>query len=140
MLSTGDGATITPTALHAQVGAALAAAARAVAIDFEGTASAGPRRLLLVAQGWNARQFQSGITAHLLALGTCSLAEVFATLARATGSREVYLFAHWLPDDATAGALSEAGITLVANPLESIDRAALIADQHHFLWSAARAA
>ncbi|MGZ3503244.1 MAG: hypothetical protein ACXVAW_01635 [Vulcanimicrobiaceae bacterium] len=140
MLSTGSQASIIPAALHAQVDPALAACAQAVAIDFEGTSPQTMRRFLLVARGWNARQFEQGVTARLLERGDCSLADVLEMLAGATGASEVHLFAHWLPDDATCEALGSAGVTLVVHPIEAIDQAALIAEQRHVRWNAGRAA
>ncbi len=139
-VTSGEQATITPTALHAHVDPALAAIARAVAIDFEGTSTTAMRRLLLIAPGWNSGTFQRGVTSRLMELGTCGLAEVLKTLAMATGSREVHIFAHWLPDDETCVTLGGAGITLVVHSLDAIEQAALIADQRHLLWPSHRAA
>ncbi|MDQ2871736.1 MAG: hypothetical protein M3R35_01255, partial [Candidatus Eremiobacteraeota bacterium] len=65
---------------------------------------------------------------------------VLETLAHATGSDEVHLFAHWLPDDATCAALAQAGITLVVHSLDAIEQAALVAEQRHQRWPSRRAA
>jgi hypothetical protein len=140
MLTSGERASITPAAFHAQVDPHLASAAQAVAVDFEGTAGSALGRLLLVAQGWNSKQFQAGVTAPLLSRGACTLADVFAILARATGCSEVHLFAHWLPDDETCATLGRNGVTLVVHSLEAIQSAALIADRRHVRWPAARTA
>jgi hypothetical protein len=62
------------------------------------------------------------------------LADVISTLAAATGSREVHLFAHWLLDDATSSALEKSGIRVLAHPLEDIGQAALISGQRFERW------
>ena len=140
VLRTGSQSSITPAALHAQVDPALAATARAVAIDFEGTSAQAMRRLLLVAAGWNAREFRDGVTERLLERGDCSLADVLEMLAGATGVDEIHLFAHWIPDDSTCEALEAAGVAVVVHPIEAIDQAALIAEQRHVRWNSGRAA
>ena len=129
VLTAGDVAKIIPATLHAEVATGVYAIAKAVAVDFEGTGEERLRRLLLIGQGWDRRRFETGVTAGLLANRTCSLSDVLAALAEATGEEEVHLFAHWLPLPATSAGLHARGIRLIVHPLESIERAALVEDQ-----------
>lgn len=129
ILETGESGSITPATLHAQVDPALAEQVKAAAVDFEGTSAQNLKRLLVVAQGWDGARFSSRVTQKLRATATCMLADVFATLAAEMQVKEVHLFAHWLPDEATYGQLAAAGIALVVHPLESIRAAALVAGQ-----------
>jgi hypothetical protein len=137
ILESGEDGSITAASLHAHVDAALAQRVRVAAIDFESTAFGNLKRLLILAQGWNAAQFRSGVTEPLRSKRECTLADVLSTLARGAGVTEVHLFAHWLPDEATCSTLEDAGIELVCHPLESIDAAALVSGQHRELWKAA---
>lgn len=140
LLRAGADASITPAVMHAQVAPAIASAARAVAVDFEGTSAAGLQRLLVLAPGWSAERFARDVTAPLVARGTCRLGDVLAILAQATSVQEIHLFANYLPDDLTCGLLARHGVFLVAHGLDAIERAALIAEQRHTRWPAVRAA
>ena len=140
ILETGEAAKVTPAMLHARVDPALARSVRAAAIDFEGSSSESLRRLLVLVSGWNAGEFRSAVSDRLIERGTCSLADVLSTVADAAGVREVHLFSHWLPDEATHRALTERGIGVVAYPLEAIESAAVVAGQRHTRWKAVRAA
>ena len=140
LLKSGSDATITPASFHAQVAPSLAASARAIAVDLDGTSATELRRLLLVAPGWNTAQFQTAVTEPLLTRGTCTLADVLRALAGATGAGEVHLFAAWLPDDALCAGLRRANVQLVAHALETIEQAALVSGQQYMRWNAPRAA
>jgi len=135
MLEAGDSATITPAVLHARVDEALAAIVSVSAVDFEGTDPTALRRLLVTVKGWNAARFRTEVSETFLARRDCSLADIFVGLAQAAGVSDVHLFAHWLPDEATARALEAAGIRITVHPLEVIDLAALIFGQRNYRWS-----
>jgi len=140
ILETGDSAKVTAAMLHARVDPMLARSVTAAAVDFDGNAAGALRRLLVMVPGWNAGKLRSLVTQPLIERGTCSLADVLATLAESAQTRQVHLFAHWIPDDVTYAALSGHGIELVVHPLEAIESAALVAGQRHTRWKAARAA
>lgn len=140
ILETGASAKVTPAMLHARVDPALSRSVQAAAIDFEGSSPETLRRLLVLVPGWNARRFRLEVTGRLIEQGTCSLADVLASLASAAGVREVHLFSHWLPDDATCRDLSDRGIGLITYPLEAIRTAAVVAGQRHTRWKATHAA
>ena len=140
LLTSGDNATITPAALHAQVDGGVASCARAIAVDFEGPRAGPLRRVLVMAAGWSGVQFQRDVTARLLEQGTCSFADVLSTLGRALGVREVHVFARWSPDDVMRAHVERSGCRIVAHPIEAIERAALISDQRFTRWPAACAA
>jgi len=140
ILETGDVAKVTPAMLHARVDAALSRSVHAAAIDFESTSAAALRRLLVLVPGWNARTFRHAVTEALIERGTCSLADVLAKLAAAAGVREVHLFSHWIPEEATCRTLAARGIGLVTYPLEAIRSAAVVAGQRHTRWKPSRAA
>jgi hypothetical protein len=137
ILESGENGTITPANLHAHVRPALAQRVKVAAIDFEAASPASLRRLLIVAQGLNAGAFRLNVSDRLRAQRTCTLADVLRTLAQGAEANEVHLFAHWLPDDQTVGQLNEAGIGIVAHPLESIEEAAVVAGQRHRRYHAA---
>jgi hypothetical protein len=137
ILESGEAGSITPASLHAHVDAALAERVRAVAIDFESLSPQRLKRLLVVTKGWNAAQFRANVTQSLRGQRECTLADVLRTLAVASNTSEVHLFAHWLPDEATSSALQAGGIALVCHPLESIDAASLVCGQRRELWKAA---
>lgn len=140
ILETGDPGSITPASLHANVDAAIARSAQAVAIDFESTSAETLQRLFIVAPGWNASQFRVEVTQPLQAQRTCTLADVLLRLADATQAPEVHLFAHYFPDEQTGAALAKRGITLIAHPLESIEAASVVAGQRCKRWGAVPAA
>lgn len=137
ILESGEAGSITPATLHAHVDAALAQRVEVAAVDFDSASAHSLKRLLIVAQGWNAGRFRSGVTEKLRARRECSLADVLRTLAQAAGSTEVHLFAHWLPDEATCASLAQSGIALLVHPLESIEAASLVAAQRRQYWKAA---
>jgi hypothetical protein len=140
VLETGAAAKATPAMVHARVDAALSRSVGAAAIDFEGSSADSMRRLLVLVPGWNARRFRMSVTDRLVERGTCSLADVLATVAGAAGVSEVHLFSHWLPDDRTCRTLAKRGIGLTAYPLEAIHTAAVVAGQRHTRWKASPAA
>lgn len=135
ILETGENATIIPAALHAQVDPALAQRVAVAAVDFEGTSVEGMRRLLVIAQGWDGARFRA-VSERLRAQRDCTLADVLRLLADQAQTCEVHLFAHWLPDEQTCEALANAGLALVAHPLESIHAASLVAGQRLRRWAA----
>lgn len=137
ILESGENASITPATVHAHVDAALAGRVAVAAIDFESTSPQALRRLVILAQGWNAGQFQVRVCEPLRRRGECSLADVLETLALEAGACEVHVFAHWLPDVMTCGQLAAKGIDIVAHPLESIEEASLVAGQRRRHWHAA---
>lgn len=140
ILESGESAKVTAAMLHARVDPMLARSVTAAAVDFDGNTADALRRLLVLVPGWNAGKFRSLVTQPLIERGTCSLADVLVTLAAAAQTRQVHLFAHWLPEAGTYAALAGGGIELVVHPLEAIESAALVAGQRHTRWKAARAA
>ena len=136
ILETGEGGTITPAALHANVDPALAQRARVLAVDFEGTSAQAMQRLLILAQGWNAAQFRTAVSERLRERRECTLADVLGTLAMQAGAAEVHVFAHWLPDGQTCATLAEQGISIISHPLESITAASVVAGQRLRRWAA----
>jgi hypothetical protein len=136
LLTAGAAASIVSATLHAKTSPGIAAGAAAVAVDFEGGRQAELSRVLIVAPQWNRPRFEREVVSRLLARASCTLADVLAELAAATRSPEVHLFARWTPDDVTLAALRRNGVGLVAHPLETIDRAALICGQDITRWSA----
>ena len=129
ILETGEGGTITPAALHANVDPALAQRARVLAVDFEGTSAQAMQRLLILAQGWNAAQFRTAVSDKLRVQRTCILADVLGTLAAQAQTDEVHLFSHWFPDDKTCALLEARGVRIISHPVESIRAASLTAGQ-----------
>lgn len=129
ILETGEGGTITPAALHANVDPALAQRARVLAVDFEGTSAQAMQRLLILAQGWNAAQFRTAVSDKLREQRTCTLADVLGTLAAQAQADEVHLFSHWFPDDETCALLEARGVRIISHPVESIRAASLTAGQ-----------
>lgn len=137
VLRSGTQGSIVPATLHAQLSAATPPHIRAAAVDFEGTCAGALSRLVVVVPGWDAGRFRRGVTDALVARRDCTLADVLQTLSEAAQTRELHLFAHWLPDEATCAQLAAHGITIVAHPLESIEAAALVAGQRHTRWPTA---
>lgn len=140
ILESGETARLTPAALHARVDPALAQSVRAAAIDFEGQSLESLRRLVVMVRGWNGQRFRGAVSDQLLRRGSCSLADVLAIIAGAAQTKEVHLFAQWLPDDATCRELQTRGIEIVTHPIEAIESAALVAGQRHTRWKAVAAA
>jgi hypothetical protein len=134
LLTAGPTASIAGATLHAQTEPGLAGRIKAAVVDFEATQVAEVSRLLLVAAGWSGARFQAEVVRRLLARRECALADVMAILAEATGAREIHVFAHWLPDDATTAALAKQGVTVIAHALGAIGQAALVSGQRVRRW------
>jgi hypothetical protein len=130
---------MTPATLHAQADPLLAGVVQAAAFDFEGSETS-LQRLLVVAAGWTAGAFERRIAARLRARGEASLADVLAMLAAEVGTRVVHVFARWLPDQTTLEAASRLGVTIVAHPLEAVERVSLVSGTRRLKWGPARAA
>jgi hypothetical protein len=137
VLKAGPPASIAPAALHAQTERCLAARVGAALIDFESADLRDLSQVLIVAAGWSGPRFQSEVVQALLARRECTLAEVIAILAEATGVREVHLFAHWRLDGASVAELERGAVRVVAHPLGAIDQAALVSGQRLVRWPAA---
>lgn len=136
LLSAGPTATITGATLHAQTDPLLAGQVKAALVDFEASSAADLSRVVIVASGWTRRQFDDGVIQPLLERRECTLADVLARLAAATGVDEVHIFARWFPDDVMSAVLRRQGVRLVAHPIEAIDRAALVSGQTVARWNA----
>lgn len=134
LLTAGPAGSIAAATLHAQPEDGLGRAVRAAVVDFEGTQSGELTRLLIAAAGWTASRFRVGVIEPLLERRECSLADVIATLAEACAARDVHVFARWTPDAVTSARLSDAGVRLVAHPLEAIGQAALVSGQRLQRW------
>ncbi|MEO6836418.1 MAG: hypothetical protein ABI231_11000 [Candidatus Tumulicola sp.] len=141
VVTAGPESSIARATLHAQTDPHLAGAVEAAVIDFEAANPAELSRIVIVAAGWSGSRFEAGVVRSLLARRECTLVDVMAVLARATGTTEVHLFARWLPDAAMVTDLTGAGIRVVAHPLDSIAQAALVSGQRFTRWrSSLRAA
>ncbi|MGB6599954.1 MAG: hypothetical protein WBE77_02595, partial [Candidatus Cybelea sp.] len=79
-------------------------------------------------------RFQAEVVRRLVATRECGLGEVIATLAEATGTSEVHVFAHWVPDEATNAFLAERGVQVLSHPLAAIGQAALVSGQRLERW------
>ena len=134
LITAGPSASIAGAALHAETEAGLAERVKAALIDFEATQLGELSRVLVVAAGWTVSRFRSEVVTRLLAERECTLADLMAVLAEATGTNEVHLFARWQPDAETCARLGERGVCVVAHPLESIGQAALITGQRVGRW------
>jgi hypothetical protein len=137
ILESGEQGSITPATLHAHVDPLLAGRIQVAAVDFEGNDARSLKRLLVLAQGWDAARFRAGVSDKLREQRHCTLADVLGTLANAGGTAEVHLFAHWLPDEETCAQLRRAGVDIVAHPLESILAASVVTGQRYKRWRAA---
>lgn len=140
ILEAGERGSIAPAAVHARLADGPAKVVRAAAIDFEGTSPSSMRRLLVLVEGWDARRFRETVTSALLCKEEVALDEVLALLAQQAGVTDVHLFARWLPDELTRNALRERGITVIANPLECIAEAAIVAGERCRRWNGVHAA
>jgi hypothetical protein len=140
ILTAGDGATVSGATLHARTDPHLASRVRAALLDFESPSPKDLTRVVVVAEGWNASRFAREFTAPLLARRECSLAGLLVDLADAVGTREVHVFARWLPDAAMSEAARNAGVRIVAHPIESILQAALVSGQTVRRWGASLSA
>ncbi len=129
VLTAGSESSITGATLHAQTDPQLAARVEAAVIDFEATQLGELSRIVIVAAGWPSSRFEAAVIRSLQARRECTLAGVMQVLQRATGAREVHLFARWLPDPRMLWELAEAGVRLVTHPIESIEQAALVSGQ-----------
>lgn len=134
ILTAGPAATVRSATLHAQAEPALARQVRAALIDFESTNAEELSRVLLVAAGWSSSRFHNEVIAPLMERRECGLADVVATLGQAVGTRDVHLFARWLPTAEVSDKLTALGITLVCHPLEAIGQASLVAGQRVQKW------
>ncbi len=134
ILEAGEKATVTPAALHLAMehGAEPIAA---TALDLDGAASTGPRRLVFALAGWDVGRFEREVMAPLKARGSASLADVLAAVAQAAASEAVDLFAPWTPDDATVRELRQSGVTVRLHHPSAVARGALTAGQRHWRWS-----
>jgi hypothetical protein len=137
LLTAGPTASIANATLHAQPERGLGASVEAAVVDFESTRAAGLSRLLIVAAGWSGARFRAEVVRRLLDRRDCTLADVILALAEAKGVKEVHLFAHWHPDQATLAALDDFGIRIIAHPLEAIGQAALVSGQRLARWPSA---
>ena len=115
--------------LHAQADAQLVSLVRAAIIDFESGETCDLSRIIAIGARWKPAQVRESFIEPLVTRGDCSLADVIATLAKGTGSKEVHVFARWFPDEILSAALRRDGIALIAHPLESIHAAALVSGQ-----------
>lgn len=141
LLTAGPAASITGATLHAQPERGLGAQVEAAVIDFESLRASELSRILLVASGWTGARFRTEVVSRLLDQRDCSLADVIAALAEAKGVKEVHLFAHWRPDEATLAALADRGVRIVTHPLEAIGQASLVSGKRLARWpSGVRAA
>jgi hypothetical protein len=136
VLTAGAAASIAGATLHAQTDSGAAETIRAAVMDFEAPSSHELSRIVIVAAGWTPRRFEAEVITPLLERGECTLADVIEQLADATGSRELHLFARWLPDAELATSLRDKGVSLVANPIEAIEQAALVCGQRLNRWRA----
>jgi hypothetical protein len=134
LLTAGPEASIAGATLHAQMQSGAAHGVKAAVVDFEAGRLEEVSRLLIVAAGWGSRRFRAEVIRRLVAYRECSLADIVITLAEATGTNEVHLFARWLADDATKAELAEKGIGLLDHPLEAIGQAALVCGQRLKRW------
>jgi hypothetical protein len=134
LLTAGPQASIASATLHAQTEPGLAGRVAAAVVDFESVRESEISRLLIVAAGWSGGRFQAEVVRRLVEHQDCALADVIAILSQATESREVHLFARWLPDEETRRQLSANCICLCAHPLEAIGQAALVSGQRVARW------
>ncbi|MBV8499819.1 MAG: hypothetical protein JO003_11260 [Candidatus Eremiobacteraeota bacterium] len=135
LITAGPSGSIAGAALHAETEAGLAERVKAALIDFEATQPGELSRVLVVAAGWTVSRFRSEVVTRLLAERECTLADLMAVLAEATGTNEVHLFARWQPDAETSARLGERGVCVVSHPLETIGQAALITGQRVGRWA-----
>lgn len=136
ILEAGEQGTITRVTLHAQLSAEQSEH-RAVLIDFESGSMEDLRRLVVLGVGMTAERFETTVTARLFEAGVCGLAEVAAILAQEAETEEVHLFARWTAPQNVASELAAGGVRLQSHPLESIDRAAVIAEHRFRVWPGA---
>lgn len=140
VVTAGPAATITRATLHAQTDPALALQAKAVVVDFEGTASHEITSLIVIGAGWTPARVTSRLIEPLLAAGECGIVDLLHLLATAAQASELHLFARWMPDELTTTALRRAGVEVIAHPLEAIRQAALISGERYRRWSPPSAA
>ena len=134
ILTAGPSATVRSATLHAQTEPALARQVRVALVDFESASSDELSRVLVVAAGWSVPRFHDEVVAPLMERRECTLADLFFALAQATSSKDVHVFARWMPPAAVAADLERQGITLICHPLEAIGHASLVAGQRVQKW------
>jgi len=134
LLTAGPAASIRGATLHAQPERGLAPQVEAAVIDFESTKVGELSQILVVAGGWTSARFHDEVVRRLLEQRVCGLADIFGTLAEATGASRIHLFAHWLPDEATCSLLEARGVQVLSHPLEAIGRASLVSGQRIERW------
>jgi hypothetical protein len=136
VLTAGAAGSITGASLHAQVDPRLSAQVRAAMVDFEAGDVSEISRVVIVATGWSVGRFEEQVSRKLLAARECTFTDVFETLAQATGTPEIHLFARWLPDGGILRQTASRGINLVVHSLDAIGQAALISGQRYARWPA----
>ncbi|MBC5815586.1 MAG: hypothetical protein GIW97_03500 [Candidatus Eremiobacteraeota bacterium] len=136
ILEAGERSTITRVTLHAQL-TAERPEQRAVLIDFESGSMEELGRLVALASGMTAERFETTVTARLLDAGVCGLVDVAAILADEVETSEVHLFARWTAPQNLVAELAARGVQLHSHTLESIDRAAVIAEHRFRVWPGA---
>lgn len=129
LLTAGPEALIARATLHAQPVPGLAGHVEAALIDFEAAQLHEVSRVLIVAAGWSGPRFHDEVVRRLITQRECGFSDVIATLAEASGAKEIHLFAHWRPDEETIATLGGRGVSLVAHPLEDLGPAALVSGQ-----------
>lgn len=134
ILTAGPAGSIRAASLHAETEPGLAGEVQAAVIDFESARLSEVSRLLIVASGWTGGRFRAEVVRPLVARRECALADVIAILGQATGAKEIHVFAHWVPDDATLELLAEQGLRVVTHPIHAIGRAALVCGQRLERW------
>ncbi len=119
-----DPTLLLPARLHVRTDPRVAAGVGAALFDFEGIAA--PDRVVLLAAGWELARVRAQLVPLLLARRRPALDDLLADLARATGERELHVFARWLPPLTLAARLRRRGVTLLAHPVEIVEAAALV--------------
>jgi len=132
ILEAGERSQIVGATLHAQMEADVTP--RVVLIDFEGGSLPDVRRLLAVVAGYSVAVFDGVVASRLLAAGACGFDDVVRILAESTGAADVDLYARWEPPATIVASLASAGIKLRCHPIESVSRAALIAQHRYQSW------
>ncbi len=100
LLTAGPTASIAGATLHAQPKPGLAGCIEAALVDFEATQARRGRAYPYCGGRWSGARFRAEIVGKLLDQRECTLADVIRPL-RSNRTREVHLFARWLPDEAT---------------------------------------
>lgn len=119
-----DPTLLVPARLHVRTDPRLVSGVGAALFDFEGIAA--PARVVLLAAGWELARVRACLLPSLLPRRRPVLLDLLADLARATGQRELHVFARWLPSLTLAARLRRHGVTLLAHPIEIVEAAALV--------------